>query len=235
MKSFITIIVLLCFLSISSYAQPKLEIVGGDTYSWNKVTPQDSPLKATIQIKNAGNELLKITEVRPTCGCTTAPLTKSNLEPGEVTTLNVTLRVNASNTTVRKSIIINSNDPETPTKSLTIEAEVVQPLKLIPNNYFNFSEMKVGTEATSTIKLQNNTPNEISILDYEVKPETVSMNIPKEKTLKPGEFVDLTAKVTPEKPGYFSFIVRIKTTAAEMPELSIQGSGNVSESPIFNN
>jgi hypothetical protein len=29
-------------------AQPKLEIIGGDTFNWNNVTPRESPLKATI-------------------------------------------------------------------------------------------------------------------------------------------------------------------------------------------
>jgi hypothetical protein len=45
---------------ISAFAQPKIEILGGDTYNWGEIRPNQSPLRAKVQLKNVGKETLKI-------------------------------------------------------------------------------------------------------------------------------------------------------------------------------
>ncbi|MBI3259067.1 MAG: DUF1573 domain-containing protein, partial [Ignavibacteriae bacterium] len=93
-------------------AQPKIEIVGGDTHDWGKVKAKDSPLKAVVKLKNVGSELLKITEVHPGCGCTkTAELDKKELKPGEIATTEISLNLGTSSGQLTKTVAITSNDP----------------------------------------------------------------------------------------------------------------------------
>lgn len=217
------------------FAQPKLEIVGGDTYNWGTVKPTDNPLKAKVKIKNTGTEPLKISEVKPGCGCTTAPLDKSELQPGEEATLDITLRIGGAGNEVTKSIRISSNDPKDPNKYLFLKATVYHPISLSPTQYLTFNEMTVGKESTAKLTMKNNTNHEVKLSNVEFTPADLSLNLPKERILKPGETFELIAKVIPQKKGYFNCSVKIKTTDPDIKELVIPGYGNVKESPIFNN
>ena len=68
--------------SAAASAQGTLEIIGGDTYDWGTVAP--GKLTTTVEVKNTGAQDLKITEVRPGCGCTAAPIDKNLLNPNEI-------------------------------------------------------------------------------------------------------------------------------------------------------
>src|SRR3989339_284691 len=115
-KIFYFLFIVFCFSAFVALAQPKIEIIGGDTYNWGQVKENQNPLKAKVQIKNAGTEKLIINEVKPTCGCTTAPLDKSELSAGEIATLDISLRISGHGNDISKSVKINSNDKTTPTK-----------------------------------------------------------------------------------------------------------------------
>lgn len=234
MRSFILFIIFI-MLPVLILAQPKLEIVGGDSYDWGTVKPTQDPLKAKIKIKNAGNELLKITEVKPGCGCTTAPLDKNELNPGEEASLDVTLRIAGYSGNVVKSIRIASNDPANPNKYLYLKANVFHPISITPTSYLAFSEMTVGQEATAKVTLKNNTNQDITITDVEIVPDNLNVNLPKKLVLKANESFDVIAKVIPDKKGYFNCSIKMKTSNPDQKEVIIPGYGNVKESPIFNN
>lgn len=229
------VLALMLFVPVLLFAQPKIEIVGGDSYDWGTVKPTQDPLKAKVKIKNVGNEVLKITEVKPGCGCTTAPLDKNELKPGEEATLDVTLRIAGYSGNVVKSIRIASNDPNNPNKYLYLKANVFHPISVTPTSYFAFNEMTVGQEATAKVTLKNNTNESIIISDVQVAPENLNVNLPKKLTLKAGESFEIVAKVVPDKKGYFNCTVKMKTSNPDQKEIVIPGYGNVKESQLFNN
>lgn len=229
------VLALMLFVPVLLLAQPKIEIVGGDSYDWGTVKPTQDPLKAKVKIKNVGNEVLKITEVKPGCGCTTAPLDKNELKPGEEATLDVTLRIAGYSGNVVKSIRIASNDPNNPSKYLYLKANVFHPISVTPTSYFAFNEMTVGQEATAKVTLKNNTNESIIISDVQVAPENLNVNLPKKLTLKAGESYEIVAKVVPDKKGYFNCTIKMKTSNPDQKEIVIPGYGNVKESQLFNN
>ncbi|MGC8749067.1 MAG: DUF1573 domain-containing protein [Candidatus Kapaibacteriota bacterium] len=228
------VLVLLTF-PILLLAQPKIEIVGGDSYDWGTVKATQDPLKAKIKIKNTGTEVLKITEVKPGCGCTTAPLDKNELKPGEEATLDVSLRIAGYQGNVVKSIRIASNDPTNPNKYLYLKANIFVPISITPTSYFAFNEMTVGKEATAKVTIKNNTNESITITPEQVVPDNLNINIPKKLVLKAGESFDVIAKVVPDKKGYFNCSIKLHTTNSDQKEIIIPGYGNVKESPLFNN
>lgn len=223
---------LLCTINI--YAQPKIEIVGGETYNWNKVSPKESPLHTKIKIKNAGTEKLIINNVRPSCGCTAALLDTNQILPGNEATLDVKLNIANRPGAVIKTVSISSNDPKRPNVNLELKAEVHVDIEVSPTQYFTFNQMRVGEESSAKVKLINHSDKSITFSNFTIQPESVSVNLSKEITLKPNEEYEIIARTKPDKKGYFSCSLKMKTTDADYPEMVIQGYGTVSDSPIFN-
>ncbi len=75
-------------------------------------------------VKSVGEDTLKIVRVRPTCGCTAAPLAKRKLAPGESTELTAIFRTRGYRRAVRKSIKVESNDPTHRIVSLRFSANL---------------------------------------------------------------------------------------------------------------
>ncbi len=232
-KFFLSVLSVLMIASVA-YAQPKLEIIGGNSYDWGKVGPKDSPLKTKVKLKNVGNEQLIITNVKPSCGCTTAPLDKDKLAPGETATIDVSFNVGDRAGPNSKTIRISSNDPASSTTIFRLSADVQKEITLSPA-YFAFSQMEVGKEESSKISIKNTGKKTLTLSNVTKSPADLKLNISGTKTLKPGETFDIVAKVTPTAPGYMNCWVKIKTNSVDEPEISISGYGSVKESPIFNN
>jgi len=78
----------------------------------------------SFMVKNLGEDTLIIERVRPTCGCTAAPLKKSNLAPGEITEITSIFRLSGYKGATTKSIKVESNDPTHIAMSLTFNANM---------------------------------------------------------------------------------------------------------------
>lgn len=81
----------------------------------------------TFVIANKGKTTLVILHAYTTCGCTSADFTAAEIPPGKVVLM--TLQFNPSshnmqNTTIRRGVIIETNDPEQPTQEVWIQAKV---------------------------------------------------------------------------------------------------------------
>ena len=94
-------------------------------HDFGRITP-DRKVAAKYRVTNTGNAFLSITQVRPSCGCTYTMLGKWSMAPGESTEIEALFDPKGQKGGVRKSIEVVSNDPRTPTVSLTLEAEVAQ-------------------------------------------------------------------------------------------------------------
>lgn len=234
MKKLILTAVTLLLAASMAYTQPKIEIIGGNKQDWGKVSPKDSPLKSKVKIKNTGNEQLVITNVKPSCGCTTAPLDKDKLKPGEVATVDVTFNVGSKAGVNSKTIRISSNDPKNSTIIYRLSADVQKEIEISPS-YFAFNQMEVGKQKSSKINIKNTSGKSITLSGVTKSPSEMQVNLDGKKTLKPGESMDLKVTITPTAPGYVNCWVKLKTTSQEDPNLSISGYGMVKESPIFNN
>ncbi len=235
MKKTAILAILISFVSaLILTAQPKLEIVGGQICDWNRVSPKDNPLKRDVTIRNTGDQKLIIKSVKPTCGCTTAPLEKSDLNPGESTKLKITLNVGGNSGPLTKHINIESNDPKLPLIVMELKANVVRALEVTPTTFLAFTDLQVGLESTSKLKITNTTSKPITINNTEIAPSYLSINLKNGKTLKPGESMELVAKVRPVQKGSLNIRIKLTTNDPDMPDLTINGYGNVQESPFFN-
>jgi len=215
-----------------AYSQ-ELTIIGGDTYNWGNVPP--TILSATIKIKNTGKKTLYISEVKPSCGCTSAPISKRNLSPGEVTDMKVNLNLDISyNGNISKKIDILSNDEKNPKKTLFLKCNVVKPLTILPSIHVAFRDLTVGLESTTKFTIKNDSQEDVVLSDFETSPSSLTINLSKAVKLKPGQKVELIAKITPTDDTPISTYIKFRTSNKDMPLVMMDGFARAKASNYFN-
>ncbi len=100
-------------------------------YDFGKIGPETRNV-CEFKFKNVGNELLRITKVSKTCGCTPFALKKKEFAPGESGTLEVRYNASAGAAKVKKTLYMSSNDKTNPKVKLTIKAEIVTKIDYKP-------------------------------------------------------------------------------------------------------
>jgi len=213
-------------LTFSLSSKPKMVFECGNTYDWGTVKPKDSPLKADIKIFNNGEDTLDIKRVKPMCGCTTAPLSKKILAPGDSAVLKVTLNIEHYEGVVNKRISFTTNE-QVSEVYLEIKANVYQPMKLFPSRYLNFSRMFQNTESISKLVINNLSDHDIKVTNVIVKPEELKVNIKTGDIIpKDSDFV-IEAKVVPATLGQFNCRLEINFDEPDQPNVIISGWGKV--------
>ena len=224
------LMIFLAFISSATTlpAQPKLEIEGGDSYNWGKVKPKDSPLKASIKIFNTGNDTLRISNVKPSCGCTTAPLDKNVIPPKGFSTLSITLNVPPHPGTVTKSVTISSNDKlNNGMKILLLNADVYQAISYFPSTYFSFGNAHKGEETASKMVLKNASDKDIILDSVVVDQKNFSISMKNGDKIPAHGDYEVTAKTKLDVVGPFNFRMTAKTSDPDTPELQLSGFGQV--------
>lgn len=82
-----------------------------------------------FKIQNMGGDILRITNVHTSCGCTVLNLASQQVSPGQATDLQVTMDTSLKQGMVNKVIDVQSNDPKTPLLKLSITANVLPKAK----------------------------------------------------------------------------------------------------------
>ena len=131
---------LVLFLQAGCQQQAKITAENAPTikfeslvYDFGDVGPS-SKNTGEFKFTNTGKGLLEITKVARCCGVVTR-LDKMKYAPGESGTIEVEWNSGPLESTVKKNIIVHSNDPNNPATTLTIEAKVVLKVKWEPNRF----------------------------------------------------------------------------------------------------
>ena len=113
-KKFIIILFLLVCLMFLIFSQtnkaPKIQC-DEPTYDFGTIS-QINTIKHKFVIKNIGNDILKILNIKVTCGCTVTKIKEKNIKPGKQTDVLVELDLRGTDGEQLKEIIIESNDSD---------------------------------------------------------------------------------------------------------------------------
>lgn len=223
MKKVIPIIIALYMTSVA-YSQPKFEFIGDAAKDWGKVMQNEGPLKTTIKIKNTGDKLLEIYGVKPGCGCTTAPIDKKLLAPGEIATVKVDLKIEKDNGSITKGIEFTTNDPKNDRIDFVLKANVKIPLELFPT-FMNLGTVKPNDEMTARIVLSNHTDKDITITSVSTTDSKLKTNITKGFVLKAGTHNQIEGILKTSKEGVYDQKILLKTDNKKYPliEISVRG------------
>ncbi|OYT14729.1 MAG: hypothetical protein B7C24_16760 [Bacteroidetes bacterium 4572_77] len=232
MKKVVIFGLMLFLANVMLYAQPKLVIMGGDTYDWGPTAPKS--LRATIKIKNEGDKDLYISKIKPSCGCTTAPIDKNTIAPGDHGTIKLILNLDNNSTgNIKKIVKIFSNDPRSPEKILNLVCKIVKPIYIKPYSYLKFNDAAVGVASTCELTVENRTKEVITFSKYEYS-DGISINWYKDITVQAGGSVKLKVTYVPDTIGFQSVTVKFKTSCKEMQYITITGGVDADGAGYFN-
>jgi len=217
---------LLVLLTAAGFAQlmnPKI-MVWEDEYDFGDIIQGDK-VSHTFIINNNGGDLLKIENVRASCGCTAAILGKEEIAPGKSTELKVTFNSDRRNGKQNKKVYITSNDPERPEIILTIKANVVNPnsgTADVPKLYFpetqhNFGKVKEGEIVKHTFKFINKGNTALKIRDIKTSCGCTAALVSSEM-LEPGEEGTLNVELdTKNRSGKMSRTIKFTSNDPKDP------------------
>lgn len=106
---------------------PQPDIVVPETrYDFGRIGPKDV-VEKTFILRNDGDAPLTISRAYTTCGCTIAEISASVIPPGKVATVRLVFDAgfhDAAGQTVRRGLIIESNDPNQSQAEIWVQATV---------------------------------------------------------------------------------------------------------------
>lgn len=101
---------------------PRLQI-DRTTHEFGSIR-QGNVVETEFTLTNSGQTPLSIRDTQANCGCTVSTPEKSTLAPGESAKLKVSFNSEGRRGTQYKTVTIFSNDPQAPTQTLTLKANV---------------------------------------------------------------------------------------------------------------
>jgi hypothetical protein len=217
-------------LTATAFAQPKIEIKGGDTFDWGNVSDVSKPLAGQVEIKNIGDKELIILQSKPACGCTSDALERSNIKPGESTTLKFTVNTGTASGQLMKSITLTTNAAPDSIKILYLKANIIRLVQVEPQ-FVSFYPLYIGKEAKSTAKVRNNGSTPLKVLEI-----TSNNGVITDKkapfTIPANSEIELPLRViAPGQAGPFYGAVLLKTDNPQYQLLEIRSYGDIKPAP----
>lgn len=202
------------FLGETLSAAPRISILNLDnslTYSWGTVSPKQTTLRAKLPIINIGTDTLHIKVVKPACGCTSAPLDKYAIAPGDTSILSVSLKTTGYKGNVNKAIVIESNDTIEPEYYVFIQANIVYPISFEPNEYLIFLNSEPNKAQSQKLILKNTTDKDITITDVSASSGEITYNLSVGTKISAKSSVELHVSFKPTSDQNFHGTINFKT------------------------
>lgn len=184
----------------------------GKVYKGNKV-------EHVFKFENRGNDTLEIKKVKPSCGCTAAVLSNNTILPGKTGEVKATFNSRSYRGTVRKTIAVLSNDPDTPSHKLTISGEIIEEISVKPQN-INFGSFRADDQSDKTVKVsvKSQSGPEFKIVKVTASKPFVDASAIAEQN---GEYTVIATLKDYHKIGRFSGKIFLDTNSDKQPKTSI--------------
>lgn len=178
--------------------------------------PPGTKQTGEFKFTNAGDGLLKITEVKRCCGVV-AKLDKDEYSPGETGTLQVEYRSARRAITLSRKIYVISNDKENPNIALTIKVKVVPKVAYVPQRLRLL--LKGENAGCPEITLTSLDDQPFSITSFKSTRESITADI--DSSVESTEFV-IQPNVDFEKlQGRTSGLINISLTHPQCSQVAI--------------
>jgi len=169
-KKLLFVFFLISSMGFAQLMQPKL-VLQQNSFDFGDIK-QGETVSHTFVLTNSGGDLLKITNVQASCGCTAAVPEKSELAPGESTNLPVKFNSTGRQGLQKKTVKISTNDPTAPEMTVTITGNVVAgeqsvavPTIYFPETQHDFGKVSEGEKVNYTFRFVNKGTSELIIKD----------------------------------------------------------------------
>lgn len=139
------------------------------------IIEQGETVSTSFIIVNSGGDLLKILDVKATCGCTAAQPDKNELMPGESTKIEVSFNSKGRRGPQEKQVNVTTNDPDNKVLVLTIKCDINIPEKkevklegariIFSETQHNYGKVEEDKKYSHIFKFANNGTATLDIKD----------------------------------------------------------------------
>ncbi len=189
--------------------------------------PQGQSIRSVFPFENKGTAVLKILDVKTSCGCT-IPRFETSIEPGRAGTLELAIDTKNLRGAVSKSAIVISNDPARPQIVLTVDVRITEPVTVEPPGFFRFNVLEGTAESAEAVLASSDPAFQIRSAE---PPESYYDAVVNEMPGAPPGMkrYKVTVSISSDAPnGVIGGTVNVKTSLKTQPEIKIALTGVVS-------
>ncbi len=225
MRSYL-LLVLLLFFSCTVFAAPALVVERLD-HDFGEIV-QGAESTHLFRFYNAGDQVLEISRLRSSCGCTTALLTTRRLAPGAIGELRLTFNSQGFRGAVQKRVIFETNDPKHDAVTFSLLGTVKAQLFLQPQRV-SWGSVKKNSPLQAELEIINQSAQTITLQP----PEVTSAGIVAELSsliIAPGERASLKvlAEFPVDKKRLAGYVI-INSDFFNRPQLKVPVSARLSK------
>ena len=193
-----------------TFDKPKFEF--GEVWSGDKI-------EHTFEVRNTGEGILKISSVKPSCGCTVAPNYSREIAPGATGKISIIINTTKLRSSIKKTVTVNSNDPTTRAYRLTVSGKIKQRVIIDPKRGGSFGRIQANQKLERTLTLKNNTDSPIELTLLRGKSGVFTGEL---VTKTPGKLYELTLRSDgPFTEGVNRGSFNLKTNIPQLPTINI--------------
>lgn len=130
-----------------------------------------------LTFSNDGGADLRIFDVEPTCGCTSALVTAPVVSPGGQGSVRIVFDSSNFAGEVVKEITVHSSDPARPAAVVTVRALVETEVEFEPRQV-TFDDVAPGAQRVERVALTNRRAEPVEIRSLEASPHTFQCRVP---------------------------------------------------------
>lgn len=225
---YLALFVLVC----AANAQPKLVVI--KEYDWGMVVPSgpstaQQSVRTKLSLKNTGDAMLRIREVRPSCGCVTPKLERDSIAPQEEVFVDISMNLPVGNGPVKKTLTVHTNEPTDSMHVVVLKAELVRPIQL-SSGFIPFNASHVGDTTSGIITVTSFASDDITLT---VAPASKNIEVASQNPVKLTKGVPHTIHLVyrPDKSGSYSVNVDLRTSLPGYEVIPISGFGVADPAP----
>lgn len=209
-------------ITAATNAGPKIQFAEL-VFDFGKVE-SGSLVKHDFIFTNIGDQTLEVTNVRPSCGCTTAGTWDKSVGPGKTGTIPIQFNSAGSAGPVAKSIEVSCNDPARSTVTLQLRGTTWKAIDVTPPVVTFALSMDAQTNETRVIRIVNNLQEPLAISDPACTNSAFQVAL---KSIKDGKEFQLEVTLMPPLTNNLSTQITLKTSYPKMPVLTVNAYATV--------
>jgi len=152
-------------LCLAQAPQPRL-VVAETHHDFGTLAPA-SEAAHRFKLVNQGSADLHISQVKPSCGCTSSVVGQKTLTPGDSTEVEVTFHTAGILGHAQKTVEVQSDDPAQPSLILTFEAEV-RAVASLSREQVAFRNLAPRSHVRASVTITSGTGHPLHIADMEL-------------------------------------------------------------------
>ena len=202
---------------------PKM-LVEAPVFDFGTVERGDK-VEHVFRLVNRGGTLLRIEQVKNSCGCTVAVLSAADVAPGGEGRVAVTLDTARMAGRTTKVVTVYSNDPQTPVGTLTLTGEVMADLVVTPTSLY-LGRVRRGAPEPHEVLITPGRPGAVYTVAAIEHTNPALRTRLEPRTDGPGQ--RLAVDLDPGAPlGRFSEQLVLRTTSPRDPRITLSVFGSV--------